>query len=171
MKQGIEKIRFFVSDIDGVLTDGKIFYQGSSLQRFFCIKDGVAFRLLKIAGIKTVLVSGRKSKATAARFGELGLDFYYEGIDDKVSLMVKFLSENGGSWEEISYMGDDLPDLPVIQKSGISFAPGDASEEVRRAADYVCAKNGGEGAFREAAEFILKEQKKWEETLRKFFSS
>ncbi|HNS32544.1 MAG TPA: HAD hydrolase family protein [bacterium] len=170
MKEKIKKIKFFISDIDGVLTDGKVFYLNSDLHRFFNIKDGIAFRLLKIAGIKIALISGRKSIETRKRFTELDVDFYFEGIENKIKVIEESVLAGNSGWEEICYIGDDFQDMAVIEKAGIAMAPADAVEEIKEKANYVCTRKGGEGAFREAAEMILKEQEKWEDTLEKFFS-
>ena len=171
MRKKVKNIRFFVSDIDGVLTDGRIFYINGKLCRFFNIKDGMAFNLLKNSGIKSVLISGKKSESTKKRFKELDVDFYFEGIENKTKVIEKFISANSSSWEEICYMGDDFQDMVVMEKAGIAIAPADAAEQILQKADYICSKKGGEGAFREAVEVILKEYKKWEDALKKFFAS
>jgi len=167
----IKKIKYFVSDVDGVLTDGKIFYKDKCMYRFFNIKDGVAFKLLKISGIHPVLISGKESKETYERFKQLGLEYYFEGIENKVEQMEEFIFQNNTSWEEICYIGDDLPDIPPMKKSAYAIAPADAVEDVKLTAHYVCKQKGGDGAFREAVELILKEQNRWTDILEKFFAS
>ena len=165
-----KRIKYFVSDIDGVLTDGKIFYINKNINRVFNIKDGIAFKFLKFANIKSVLISGKKSEETKQRFIELGLDFYFEGIENKIKVMEEFILQHKISWEEICYLGDDLPDILVMKKSGLSIAPADAVNEVKKISHYICKQKGGEGAFREAVELILKEQGQWENILKNFYS-
>lgn len=170
MNGKIAKIRFVFTDVDGVLTNGKVFYADGKLYRAFNIHDGIAFRMLAFAGIKTGIVSGKKSEETKKRFAEMGVDYYFEGIENKIGIMEKLVSENKITWRETCYLGDDLPDMPVMNKAGIAVAPANAVQEIKKAADYTCEKTGGNGAFREAAELILKGQKKWEDILKKFFA-
>ncbi len=165
------KITIVVTDIDGVLTDGRVFFLDGALSRFFNIKDGFAFVLLKLSGIKTAVISGKSSAESRKRLEELGVDYYLEGVEDKLAAMEGIIEKSGIGWENVCYIGDDLPDLPVMEKAGFSAAPSDACVEVRDTADYVCGKEGGKGVFRETAEVILKEKGIWEEILQKFLSS
>lgn len=159
-----------VTDIDGVLTDGRVFFIDGALSRFFNIKDGVAFVLLKLSGIKAAVISGKSSSESQKRLEELGVDYYMEGVADKLAAIEGIIEKTGMKWEDVCYVGDDLPDLPVMKKAGFSAAPLDACADVKNAADYVCKKEGGKGAFRETAEFILRERGVWEEILQKFLS-
>jgi len=170
MRDRIKKIKFVVTDVDGVMTDGKVFSLEGKLYRFFNIKDGPAFKLLSLSGIKSVIISGKKSEETRKRFKDLGVDYYFEGIDDKKSVLENFMAENGAGWDEICYIGDDLPDVPVMEKAGMSIAPADAAGEAKKAACHISEKPGGEGVFRETVELILKERKEWKDTLKKFFA-
>jgi 3-deoxy-D-manno-octulosonate 8-phosphate phosphatase (KDO 8-P phosphatase) len=156
--------------VDGVMTDGKIFYFDGKLYRFFNIKDGPAFRMLKLAGVKTAVISGKRSQESRKRFGELGADMYFENVKNKVAVIEKHIINSGIEWKEACYLGDDLPDLPAIKKAGLSMAPSDAAPEVKDAAVRVSKKKGGEGVFREAAEIILKGKGIWEEILEKYLS-
>jgi len=166
----IEKIRIVVTDVDGVLTDGKVFFLNGQLHRLFNIKDGAAFCLLKLAGIKTAVISGKKSEDSRKRFRELGADFYFENVKNKLGVMEKHIIGKGIEWNESCYIGDDLPDLPVMKKVGFAVAPRDAAPEIKKAASYVCRTKGGEGAFRETAEIILRGKKQWSETMEKYLS-
>ncbi|MCM8776811.1 MAG: HAD hydrolase family protein [Candidatus Omnitrophica bacterium] len=171
-KLNTEKIKVVATDIDGVLTDGKIFYFNGKIYRNFNIKDGTAFKLLSIAGIKTVVISAKKSEETKKRFSELKVDCYIEGTENKLSVIERFIIRKKGiKWNEICYIGDDLQDIPVMRKAGLSFAPSNACPEVKDIADYICKKNGGEGAFRETVEVILKGKGIWEGILKKFLAS
>ncbi len=164
-----EDIKLFLTDIDGVLTDGKILCIGDETYRFFDIRDGLAVRLLKIAGIDFGIISGKISAQSRARFQELGADYYFEGIDDKISVAESILLDNRLSWKSVCYMGDDLPDIGLIKKAGLSMAPCDAVEEIRQNAHHICKRPGGHGAFREAVEFLLRRQEKWETVSGRFF--
>ncbi len=165
------EITMVVTDIDGVLTDGRVFFLDGALSRFFNIKDGFAFVMLKLSGIKTAVISGKSSAESKKRLKELGVDYYLEGVSDKLAAMEEIIEKSGIGWENVCYIGDDLPDLPVMKKAGFSSSPSDACTEVRNSADYVCGKEGGKGVFRETAEVILKEKGIWEEILQKFLSS
>ena len=166
-----EKIKVVVTDIDGVLTSGKVLYLKGGLYRTFNIKDGTAFKLLSISGIKTAVISAKKSEETRKRFLELEVNYYIEGVENKLSAMEKFIISKGIKWSEICYIGDDLQDIPVMKKVGLSVAPCDACKEVKEIADYICKKNGGDGAFRETVEVILKGKRIWEEVIKKFLAS
>jgi len=170
-KLNTDKIKVVATDIDGVLTDGKVFYFKGRIYRNFNIKDGTAFKLLSIAGIKTAVISAKKSEETKERFSELRVDYYIEGVEDKLSAMEKFITGKDIKWNEICYIGDDLQDIPVMRKAGFSVAPYNACKEVKDIAGYICKKNGGEGVFRETVEIILKGKGIWEDILKKFLAS
>jgi len=170
-KLNTEKIKVVATDIDGVLTNGSVFYLKGRIYRAFNIKDGTAFKLLSMAGIKTVVISAKKSEETKERFSELKVDYYIEGVENKRKAMEKIITSKGIKWSEICYIGDDLQDIPVMTKAGLSVAPFDACKEVKEIADYVCKKGGGDGAFREIVEVILKGKRIWEPVLKKFLAS
>jgi 3-deoxy-D-manno-octulosonate 8-phosphate phosphatase (KDO 8-P phosphatase) len=171
LKLNTERIKVVVTDVDGVLTDGKILHLNGKLYRFFNAKDGLGFRLLKLAGIKTVVISGKTSAESKKRFQKLETDGYFEGIKNKVEILEKFITGNGIKWDETCYIGDDLPDIPVMKKVGLPAAPFDAASEVYKVAQYICKSKGGEGAFREVSEVILRGKGLWEKTLQRFLSS
>jgi 3-deoxy-D-manno-octulosonate 8-phosphate phosphatase (KDO 8-P phosphatase) len=150
--------------VDGVLTDGRLVYgsRGEELKTFD-VKDGMAFGLLRRAGLEFGLLSGRKSGALKARAGELGVSFLRMDCADKATAFAELLAEKGLSPEEVAYAGDDLPDLPVILACGLSFAPADAVAEVRARAHCVLSAAGGRGAVRELAEVLLKARGQWDE--------
>ncbi len=164
------KIRIVATDIDGVLTNGKIFFINGQLHRFYNIKDGPAFHLLRLAGIKTAVISGKRSIEAKKRFIELGVDLYLEGVQNKLLVVQQKIIGKGAGWEELCYIGDDLPDLAVMKKAGFSTAPADAVTEVKRAASLVCKNKGGGGVFRETAEIILKGSRRWSEIKEKYLS-
>ncbi len=156
------------TDADGVLTDGKLFLDKNGNQgKSFSIKDGFAFKLLKLAGLKSVIISGKKTGIIQERFSEIGVDFIFENVENKLSVMERLCIQEGVMMKNVCYLGDDVPDIPVLKKVGFSVAPCDAVEEVKEVVMYVTGKKAGEGALRECAEIILKGQKKWEESLTK----
>ena len=164
-----EKIRLVVLDADGVLTDGALFYGARGMHgKNFSVRDGLALVLLRRAGIKTMILSGRKSGALAGRSNELDVDFVFDGVRDKLAVLRKFCSEHGYTMKEISYMGDDLPDIQVLKAVGFSAAPGNAVSEVRNVVDFVATCNGGKGAVRELAEKILKGRGQWKDIVREY---
>jgi 3-deoxy-D-manno-octulosonate 8-phosphate phosphatase (KDO 8-P phosphatase) len=157
-------IRAIVSDVDGVLTDGGIIYgPGKCEIKRFHVHDGLAVALAKRAGIKVFIVSARKSEALRRRSLEMGVDRLWQGFSDKGSLFGILLREFKLSPREICYVGDDLPDLPLLRKVGLAVSVPSAVEEVRRTAALVTKKGGGEGALREIVEFVLKAQGRWKD--------
>jgi 3-deoxy-D-manno-octulosonate 8-phosphate phosphatase (KDO 8-P phosphatase) len=157
------RIRLLLTDCDGVLTDGRLYYlaAGESL-KVFHIHDGLGLRLLKRAGLKLGVISGRQSAALEVRARELGVDFLFQGNDAKLGAYEEILAAAGLTDEQVAYVGDDLPDLPLLGRVGLAVAVADAVDEVRAAAHYVTARPGGGGAVREVAELILKAQGSWE---------
>lgn len=151
------EIKLFAMDVDGTLTDGKI-YMGSDGEAFkaFDIKDGMGIRLLAEGGVIPVIITGRKSKIVECRARELGITELYQGISDKAAVLQRALDAHGLCAGQSAYIGDDVNDLSVMELSGLSFAPADAVEEVKQYADVTLRANGGCGAVREAAEYILK---------------
>lgn len=156
LKQKASKIQWFFTDVDGTLTDGGVYYSpdGELLKRF-SLRDGTGFFLLREAGIKTGIVTGENSPIVTQRAKKLKVDKYLYGSHKKVEVMQQFLDENGLSFENIAYIGDDLNDVKLLKACGLSFAVGDADKRAKNAADFICEHNGGHGAFRKAAELLL----------------
>jgi len=154
-------------DVDGVLTDGRIWMgpQGEAL-KCFCVKDGLGLKMLEMAGIRVVLVTGRSSEALFRRAQELGVELH-QGVDDKESLCRSIMGQKGLKAEEVCGMGDDLQDLGIFRASGLKVAVSDAVEELKDLADIVTKRKGGMGAVRELCEIILKSQGKWQEIVDK----
>jgi 3-deoxy-D-manno-octulosonate 8-phosphate phosphatase (KDO 8-P phosphatase) len=163
---GIEQIRLVAFDVDGVLTDGTIACGEGVESKRFSVRDGLAFHLLKAAGFKTMILSGRKS--SSSRMKELQVDFLLEGVQDKLSALRDLCDREGFEFREICYCGDDLPDVAVIRQVGIGVAPADGVEQARQAAAVVTVASGGYGVAREIAEFLLKGQGKWEKTVAQY---
>lgn len=149
------KIKMLVMDVDGTLTDGKI-YMGSDGEVFkaFDVKDGYAIAHLHEVGIIPVIITGRKSKIVENRAKELNIKEVYQGVSDKVEKLKEVAKDNGVLLEEVAYIGDDLNDLDCMCICGLSACPNDAIDEVTSNVDFKCNKNGGYGAVREFIEYI-----------------
>lgn len=164
--QRASRLRLVIFDVDGVLTDGGVYIgAGGELMKRFCIKDGMGITLLRRGGIKTAIITGRRSEIVQQRAEELRIDIVRQGCQDKRLAYRELKKELSLSDEEIGYIGDDLLDLPVLLQAGFSAAPADAAAEIREAAQLVTGEKGGYGAVREISEFILKAQNKWEELI------
>ena len=156
LKAKAAKVKWFFCDIDGTLTDGCVYYSsGGELLKKFSLRDGTGFFLLKQAGIKTGFITTECSPIVEQRAKKLKIDKYIFGTHRKVEAMEIFLQEEGFSFENIAYIGDELNDVKLLQAVGLSFAVGDASKQVKDVADIVCDHIGGNGAFREAVERLL----------------
>jgi 3-deoxy-D-manno-octulosonate 8-phosphate phosphatase, YrbI family len=151
-------IRLFVMDVDGTLTDGKIYigHDGEFIKAFH-VRDGQGLALLRQRGILTAIITGRISEIVERRAAELKIDRVFQGIGDKLTVLKALCADLGVSPEETAYIGDDLPDLPVMTYVGVGMCPADAAAEVRLAAKLVLPSRGGEGAVRDAVEWILKD--------------
>ena len=171
MKQSADfsKIKAIVLDIDGVLTDGKIGYRNDHNEiKFFHVRDGHGIVLARRAGLKVGILSGRRSVANDIRAQELKIDFTMQGCHDKKSGFEEILREQGLTAEECMYVGDDLVDIPPMRQAGIAVAVGDGVAELDQVCHYRAKCNGGCGAVREAIEYLLKGQGKWEELLTRY---
>lgn len=157
-------IRLLLLDVDGVLTDGTIFYTGADLEsKTFCVKDGLGIRMLISAGLQVAIVTGRSSPALNRRCKELGIRRVYDGITDKGGLLDEILADTGvASPQEIAFIGDDLPDIPLLRQIGLPIAVADAHPEVKKRAEVITSVNGGQGAVREICERILHAQGLWQ---------
>jgi 3-deoxy-D-manno-octulosonate 8-phosphate phosphatase (KDO 8-P phosphatase) len=155
-------------DVDGVLTDGTFERHGPEELKRFHSRDGIGFVLARRAGLKLGLVSGRRSKAVEARAQELEMHFVRLGVSDKRACLEEALSQEAVTAAEVAFMGDDLPDLPVLVRVGFSATVADAPIEVRTRVDYVTRARGGHGAARELIEQILVAQGRFEELLRSY---
>ena len=155
----LEEVRLVITDVDGVLTDGGIYYDasGECFKRFH-VRDGLGIRLLEESGIRVAVQSGRDSAALRKRVSDLGLTLYKFGIKDKESACLSLMEQAGVSAKQTAYVGDDSIDLPAFAACGLSFAVADAPEYVKRQATGVLAQPGGHGAFRELADAILEAQ-------------
>jgi YrbI family 3-deoxy-D-manno-octulosonate 8-phosphate phosphatase len=169
LEQRCRTIELLLCDVDGVLTDGTLQYdnQGIETKRFH-IHDGVGVRLWQKAGYRVGLVTARSSQIVRARAAELGIEIVRQGAQDKPATVREILAELDREPSQTCYLGDDLPDLPVVRMVGLGVAVADACEELRRAAAYVTTAAGGKGAVRETVELILKAQHRWENLIQEY---
>lgn len=151
----LKKIKVFLSDIDGVLTDGRVYYESSEVgfNRFFHALDGYGFKMLKHAGIKVGFVTGGDSLGVTMRANYLGLDYVFVGKEDKREAFLEVMKD-GFEADEILYMGDEFFDIPLLKKAGFSATVPNSSEEVKEVVDYITARNGGDGCVREVVDLV-----------------
>ncbi|HEY4707035.1 MAG: phenylphosphate carboxylase subunit delta [Deltaproteobacteria bacterium GWA2_55_10] len=170
LAQKIKKIRLVIFDVDGVLTDGRIIFDAAGTEtKFFDVKDGHGIKLLMRAGIETAIITARESKVVFHRAQDLGIALVYQGVKDKKRSLDDIAARTGIALAEMAYMGDDIIDLPVLTRVGLSATVADAVDEVREMADFVSSKPGGRGAVREMVELILKTQGKWDEVVKPYY--
>ena len=160
--RGAARIRLLVLDVDGVLTDGGLLYGPSGEEwKRFDVHDGMAIVAARRAGLEIAVISGRASPAVTRRMAELGVAEVHQGASDKAAVLGAIVGRLGVSAAEVAAMGDDLPDLPLLARAGLSLAPANAVPEVRRAARWVARSRGGAGAVREAIEMLLRARRAW----------
>jgi 3-deoxy-D-manno-octulosonate 8-phosphate phosphatase (KDO 8-P phosphatase) len=155
-EQRARHARLLVLDVDGVLSDGRIYYgsDGEELKAFN-IKDGLGIKLLQRDGVTVAIITGRNSPVVTRRAAELGIEHLVQGREDKAAALAELCRDLDLQLSECAYMGDDLPDLAAIRAAGLGMSVADGVERVRSAADWVSTRPGGHGAVREACEFIL----------------
>jgi len=171
MKPELAHIKLLLLDVDGVLTDGGITYSdsGDQIKRFHS-RDGFGLRLLMDSGIQVGIITGRKSKALEYRCENLGITLLFDGIKDKLSAFDTIISQTGIIPEQIAFAGDDLMDLPVMTRVGVSFCVSDACNEVKDHSDIITTRKAGHGAVREICEHILKANGLWDAIVNKYLS-
>lgn len=157
-----QKVRVIGFDVDGVCTDGRLYYgpSGEMLHAFHA-RDGLGIVMARMAGIVLCAVSGRDSLHVSARMRELRVPHILQGIARKADAVERVLAELGASFDELAYIGDDINDLPVLDRCGLSACVADAAADVPARVHYVTQRRGGEGALRELIELVLKAQEKW----------
>lgn len=161
-KEKLNHIKTVILDVDGVLTDGNlILLPSGEMVRTMNTRDGYAMQLAIQKGIRIAVITGGKDQAVVDRLKYLGIHDIYTGARDKVDAFEDLLFSYGLDPDQIAYMGDDYPDLAVMQLVGLSACPNDACMDVRKAAEYISPENGGKGCVRDLLEQILKVQSKW----------
>lgn len=166
LAERLSAVRLFLCDVDGILTDTSVWMGSPDEVKRFNIQDGLGLRLIQQEGIKVGWVSNRPSFATTQRANDLKIDFLVQAYDgNKVAAVQNILKETAVDWEQTCYMGDDIVDLGVLKRAGLSVSVPHASPEVKQLSHYVTRREGGEGAVREVIDMILKAQGKWEKLI------
>ena len=165
-----KKVKILILDIDGVMTDGHIIYSiyGDEL-KFFDVQDGFGITLLNKAGIKSIIITAKKSRIVKIRARDMRVTKAYQGHMDKIRPFNHALRKFRVLPEEVCFVGDDLIDIPVLKRVGLAVAVPNALDEVKAHAHYITAKSGGRGAVREVCDLILKAQGKWDLATEKYF--
>jgi 3-deoxy-D-manno-octulosonate 8-phosphate phosphatase (KDO 8-P phosphatase) len=167
VREKARKIKLLLLDVDGVLTDGRIIYDSRGHDiKFYDVHDGMGVYALHKAGIKTILITAKGSRAIRPRARDMRVEAIFENVSPKSAVLEKILKKYKCQISEICFMGDDLVDLCLMKKVGFPIAVFNAAPEIKEAASYVTVKEGGRGAVREVAELILKSQGKWQQILR-----
>ena len=170
IRQRATRIKLFLCDVDGVLTDGSIFIGGEREFKRFNIRDGLGLVLARRAGLKVGWVSARPSLATKLRADELKIDFLVQQGDgtSKTAAIEILLAQEKLSWNDVCFVGDDIIDLGPLTRAGLAIAVGDGVAEAKAVAHYVTKADGGRGAVREAIELILRAQGNWAQFVEKY---
>ena len=164
-----KQIKLLLLDVDGVLTDGRIVYDSAGQDsKFFDVHDGLGVYLLNKAGIPTVLITAKGSRTLRHRARDMRVQDVIANVSPKSAVLNKVLKKYKITSQEICFVGDDLVDLCLMRRVGLSVAVVNACEEIKRLADYITKKNGGRGAVREVAELILQAQGKWQEIVNSY---
>jgi len=164
----LRRIKLFLTDVDGVMTDGTVIMgEGGEFKRYD-IQDGLGIVMLRRNGIQTGWVSARPSKATKARAADLKIDFLAQPTEGKIPAIEQILAKTGLTWADVCFVGDDVVDIGVFRKAGLAVSVANARPEAKAAAHLVTRARGGHGAVREIIEKILKAQAKWAATVEAF---
>jgi len=166
-------VQVLLMDVDGVLTDGRLYLvpdaQGNMVEtKGFDSQDGIALRWLRWYDIQTGVISGRESPATAERARQVGMSWVFQGHIEKIPLFEQILNEAKVTREQVAYIGDDLTDVVIMRRVGLSFATANGRAEVKRSAQAVTEACGGAGAVREVIELLLRARGVWDELLKKY---
>lgn len=166
----LARVRLFLCDVDGVLTDGTVMMGNGVETKRFNIQDGLGLRILQKEGIRVGWISRRHSAATTQRADDLKVDFLRQIDGSKVEAVELILKETGLSWPEVCYVGDDVVDLGVLTRAGVAVAVANGISEVKAVAHHVTRARGGYGAIREVVELILKAQDRWRRIIQEYSS-
>jgi len=167
------RVKLLLMDVDGVLTDGKLYNvpgpDGKMVEtKGFDSRDGIGLQWLSWKGIKTGVISGRLSPATEERARQCKMTYIYQGHIEKIPILEEILADAKVDPSEVAYIGDDLTDVVIMHRVGLAVAPANARSEVKAAAHYVTEAVGGDGAVREVVELLLKAQNRWPEILKHY---
>lgn len=168
--ENLEKIKYWVIDVDGTLTDGGIYYDstGNEIKKF-SVRDAAGIFAAHAVNMLIIVITGRECLATQRRLEELHIDYYYQNIKEKYDFLEKFMKEHNLVKEEMAYIGDDLNDYDAMMLTGFIACPSDACEEIQQIADYKAEAKGGYGAVREVINFVLKARNQWNEAVKKAY--
>jgi len=168
IEQLAKKIKLLILDVDGVLTDGRIIYDNFGDEiKCFNVYDGFGMSLLYRAGIKSIIITARKTNIVKRRARDMHIVKVYSNYD-KLKIYKKILEKSALKDEEVCFIGDDLIDLPIMKRAGFKVAPSNAIDEIKALAHYITKKEGGKGAVREVVEIILKSQNLWDGLVSKY---
>jgi 3-deoxy-D-manno-octulosonate 8-phosphate phosphatase (KDO 8-P phosphatase) len=160
------RLRLMIFDVDGVMTDGALYYADSGEEiKAFNVRDGQGIKLLQAAGVKTAIITSRRSRLVELRAQNLGIGHLKQGVEDKLAAYEQLTAECGLTAEQTGFVGDDVVDLPVLRRCGLAIAVPDAPEMLKQYVHYVTRAHGGHGAVREACELVLRAQGAMEKVL------
>lgn len=170
IEERAKKVKLLIMDVDGVLTDGRIIYANSGDQlKFFDVTDGMGLALLSHAGLKSAILTAKKSKVVARRAKDMHIDKVYQNAHRKSEVFKKILNDFKVSPEEVCFIGDDVIDISVLKKVGFAICAPNAVSEVKNEVHYITKREGGRGAVREVIDMILKTQGKWDEAIKEYY--
>lgn len=164
------KIKYFVIDVDGTMTDAGIYYDesGNELKKF-CTKDAAGFFAAHHVGIQIIVLTGRECAAVTRRMQDLSVEYICQDIKDKKKFLEKFMQEHDIWRDELGYIGDDLNDLPAMSLAGFVGCPSDSCEEIIEIADYISCKRGGNGAVRDIICYVMTQTGQWKEAIKNVY--
>ena len=169
-KIDFSKIKHLILDVDGVLTDGTLFFDANGSEiKGFNVQDGHGIKLWMRAGNSVAIITGRESKVVSHRCSDLGIETVYQNAKNKIEALNEYISDNNVNPMTICYIGDELVDIPVFKKVGLAVAVDNAVPEALECADMITDKTGGKGAVREIIDFLLKEKGQWEAVTNRYF--
>ncbi len=162
--QKASKIKLLILDVDGVLTDNRLYYSndGNELKTFYT-RDGHGMVMLRKSGVDMAIITGRESQLVAKRAQDLKIAHLYQGVPDKLPSFQNLMDKLDISSDQVAYIGDDILDLPILMRVGLSITPADGEDEVKSRVDYVSPHRGGNGVVREICEMLMKSQDTWQQ--------
>lgn len=172
LQQKAQNIALLLLDVDGVLTDGKLYFDNSGNEmKAFNTQDGQGIKILQASGVKVGIITGRRSQLVEKRATDLGIEILVQGREDKFVALQEILNKHPLELEQIAFMGDDYPDLTVMTRVGLALTTANAHPAVIERAHWRSSRNGGDGAVREACDFIMKAQGNYDTYLQKYVAS
>lgn len=161
-----KKLKLLILDVDGVLTDGKLFFDNEGNEyKAFHARDGHGIKLLQQTGVEVAVISGRKSNSVALRMKNLGIQHVYQGHENKIAAFNELIDKTGVTHEQVAHVGDDVLDLPIMTRVGLAIAVNDANFAVKQRAHWCTSLAGGQGAVREVCDFIMQAQGHFDDVL------